>query len=148
MQALDGVHIALAKEVVTLSAKLEAKKSPPAPQIPSNNPGNIVKGVDWQGEVACKGRFECFKSPEHGIRAIGKLLHTYKTKHNLNTVEEIITRWAPPHENNTAEFIKFVKRAVRGSTTNTHNFVKAIITFEQGRQPYSDETISRGLGLV
>ena len=141
MSILSNAHYEVA-------SRLAALESPPEPQIPSNNPGNIVKGVSWQGEVSCNGRFECFKSPEHGIRAMGKLIHTYKTRHGLTTVEAIINRWAPPHENDTKSFVKFVKRAVRGDVNNTHNLIKAIITFEQGRQPYSDETIARGLTLV
>ena len=45
---------------------------------------------------------------EYGYRAIFVILRTYITKYNLTTVGEIITRWAPPSENNTLGYIKAV----------------------------------------
>jgi tetrahydromethanopterin S-methyltransferase subunit F len=36
------------------------------------------------------------------------LLHTYKVKHGLDTIEKMIGRYAPPTENDTKRYIEFV----------------------------------------
>ena len=35
-----------------------------------------------------------------------KTLETYREKYGLKTVREIITRWAPPSENDTADYLE------------------------------------------
>lgn len=84
--------------------------------IQRNNPGNIrrVQGKPWQGElvpVPFAAGFVTFSSLEYGFRALLKLLQTYITKYQADTVSEIITRWAPPAENPTASYIQFVSAA-------------------------------------
>jgi len=87
--------------------------------IRNNNPGNIDQNGknDWNGrdpwEGSVKGddsRFVTFATTEMGIRALGKLLRTYQNIHGLNTIEGIITRWAPPKENDTPAYIALVSR--------------------------------------
>lgn len=80
--------------------------------IRNNNPGNIEKGQQWQGLAAEQpdSRFATFVSMPYGIRALVKLLQTYRHKHGRTTVREIIERWAPPHENDTAAYIDAVCR--------------------------------------
>jgi hypothetical protein len=65
----------------------------------NNNPGNIRKSpTKWLGEVdGTDDAFETFQSPELGIRAIVRILLTYQRRHGLDTIEEMIGRWAPPH---------------------------------------------------
>ena len=54
-----------------------------------------------RGEAAfCK-----FESLEWGIRAAFCLLRTYSRKYHLNCIADIITRWAPPSENDTSRYI-------------------------------------------
>ncbi|MFR9545346.1 MAG: structural protein P5 [Rikenellaceae bacterium] len=79
----------------------------------NNNPGNIrVSKTKWQGEVEESTKkdsaFEEFKDMAHGYRALLKLLQNYRKVHNLQTITEIISRWAPPIENNTAGYISRV----------------------------------------
>lgn len=83
--------------------------------IRNNNPLNIRKGNNWQGERYPQSdkAFEEFESMEYGIRAGMKLLRHYITGYNgrtrpFNTVEKIIRRWAPPFENATDKYIDFV----------------------------------------
>lgn len=116
--------------------------------VPHNNPGNLVKGNDWQGEVSCEGRFECFEKPEYGIRAMARVLLNYREKHGLTTVPEIIRRWAPPHENDTRAFAKYVQKRLDTYGHNTFNLIEAIILYEQGKQPYSLETIKKGVRMA
>ena len=89
--------------------------------IRNNNPLNIrkVPGTHWQGEVlplrgsgegAGDKKFVQFKSIEWGIRAACCILKTYQRKYQATCVEDIITRWAPPSENATSEYIRTVCR--------------------------------------
>jgi len=82
--------------------------------IKGNNPGNIrrVQGKPWVGELVPSPftpGFVTFDTLENGYRAVLKLLNSYVTK-GFNTIEKIITRWAPPSENNTAAYINFVSK--------------------------------------
>lgn len=77
----------------------------------NNNPGNIRHGpAHWvgQSEAQTDSAFVQFDSLTYGVRALCKLLQAYQTKHGLHTIAELISRWAPPNENNTANYIKHV----------------------------------------
>jgi len=85
----------------------------------NNNPGNLVAGVRWQGKIGSDGRFAIFDTPENGYRAMGKNLLAYQNRHGLNTIRQIISRWAPPmgrdqngnpYQQNTAAYIAAVSR--------------------------------------
>jgi len=85
--------------------------------IRHNNPLNIRRGkTTWKGETPSdspskgsrEGAFCKFISLEWGIRAAFCLLRTYATKYHLNCIADIIMRWAPPSENNTAQYIRNV----------------------------------------
>ena len=79
------------------------------------NPGNIRKNGDlFQGEIdSTDPDFKQFRSMAYGYRAIFKILRTYKNNYSLNTLEQMIYRWAPPEDNNKTEvYVDFVaKRA-------------------------------------
>ena len=77
----------------------------------NNNPLNIRHSSDkFQGEVIGKDTaFKTFISMAYGYRAAFITLATYLSK-GCNTIEKIITRWAPPAENNTAGYIANVER--------------------------------------
>ena len=127
--------------------------------IRNNNPGNIVKSeIAWQGKVAGQDpRFETFETPEAGIRALGKNLVAYQDKHGRNTVSSIISAWAPASENNTGAYIANVSKAL-GVAPDAPINVKdpavmkklagAIITQENGSQPYSEAQMNAGLGAA
>lgn len=81
-----------------------------------NNPANIRRTSEaWVGElsradVEAAGAtydpdFEQFSSIRYGVRALGRLLQTYSTKYALNTVRGIVSRFAPPSENDTEDYI-------------------------------------------
>jgi len=84
----------------------------------NNNPGNIRESAGdatrWQGERDTDDdrAFEEFKTPHDGIRALAKVLLNYQRRHHLDTVRQIIGRWAPPVENNTESYIKAVARSM------------------------------------
>lgn len=77
----------------------------------NNNPGNIrLDGVHWKGETepSTDGEFKQFTSMAWGYRAMFQMLNTYSTKHGLDTIRKMISRWAPPTENDTEAYIKAV----------------------------------------
>lgn len=80
--------------------------------IRNNNPLNIrrVRGTIWKGQCAVQSdpEFVQFESMKWGIRAAFCILRTYETKYHANCVVDIITRWAPPSENDTQRYIRNV----------------------------------------
>ncbi len=127
--------------------------------IRNNNPGNIKKnGVDWDGlsKEQTDNTFFQFDDPVYGIRALSKILLTYRHKHGLVNIWAIIARYAPPSENDTEAYKNFVKErtdlSMLEEIENTIEaylpVVKAIILMENGKQPYDDETILKGMNLA
>lgn len=72
----------------------------------NNNPGNIRHGEEWLGlaEEQTDPDFFQFVSVEYGIRAMFKILEIYREKYHLTTIDDIISRWAPPTENDTQPY--------------------------------------------
>lgn len=126
----------------------------------NNNPGNIRHSSQtWVGQATEQHDpdFVTFKSAAYGIRALVKTLLTYQTAHGCKTIRQMIARWAPPNENDTAAYIADVSTRCGVSpdqTVDAHNpeimtpLVKAIIRHENGSQPYPDSTIAQGLSLA
>lgn len=125
-----------------------------------NNPGNIVRGVNYKGEVYDDfSRFAKFESWAYGIRAMIVLLRKYITTGSSypnqcvttpqNTVRLIVTQWAPPRscggDNDDAvveKYIQFVSaktgfqaNAKLSADKNTlRKIVQAMSWYEQGRE--------------
>lgn len=131
--------------------------------IRNNNPGNVRRSNDqWQGLAAVQSDpdFFSFEGPEWGIRAVARILITYQDKRKaadgskIDTVDELIGRWAPANENDTAAYVADVRRFVDSDTIDVHRYddarpiVEAIIRHENGEQPYDATTINRGLELA
>lgn len=54
------------------------------------------------------GSFKQYSSFESGAADQMRLLGDYQTKHNLNTIRGIVSRWAPGNENNTQNYINYM----------------------------------------
>lgn len=127
--------------------------------IDNNNPGNIEfsKSNPWEGQTGSDGRFAKFETPEHGIRALGRNLLSYQ-RQGIDTVSDIINRWAPPDDNNdTSAYIKAVcaqlgvtaDQPLDASNPDTLKALcAAIIHHENGNQPYSDQQLSTGVSAA
>lgn len=79
--------------------------------LDNRNPGNIRRsGVRYRGEVrpSRDADFKQFKSMEWGYRAMFVLLDTYRRRYGLDTVRKMISRYAPPSENDTARYVRTV----------------------------------------
>lgn len=136
----------------------------------NNNPGNIerVPGTVWKGQdpdQSGDSRFVKYIKPVFGIRALARILMTYSrlypqdTPQDIDTVSEIISRWAPPKkggvvENNTAAYIRAVAAHLGVDPNATidiadesimQELVRAIIIHENGRCIYGDAEITDGV---
>ena len=132
------------------------------------NPGNIerVSGTRWQGELPVQQqvlydpRFVVFSGPEWGIRAIARTLITYQDKRRakdgsrIDTIKEIIDRWAPPIENDTSTYANNVAKLTGVGVDESIDvyrweimkpLVKAIIHYECAGYEYPDDIIDNGL---
>lgn len=138
------------------------------------NPGNIrhAKGVRWQGMAVAQSdsEFVQFTAPRWGIRAIARVLITYQDKRQaadgsrIDSIREIIERWAPPSENNTNAYVLSVARALGihpdFEGVDVYDFevmrvlVPAVIRHENGSGPlpsglwYGGSIIADGLALA
>jgi hypothetical protein len=142
----------------------------------NNNPLNIrrVSGQRWQGEVlpqrgnrllgaerlgsasdggqGGEGAFCQFSSMEYGLRAAFVLLRTYSTKYHANCIRDIISRWAPPTENDTERYIRNVcfwsglGGLQRLTEQDWPKLVRSMARQECG-EVLSEETINRGFEL-
>jgi hypothetical protein len=74
----------------------------------NNNPLNLRKGVRWVGRTGDDGAFDIFSSMYYGWRAGLHNFKTQYTKYGCTTISKLINRWAPPSENDTAKYIRFV----------------------------------------
>jgi hypothetical protein len=128
--------------------------------IRNNNPGNIDRtNINWQGMAARQDdpRFIVFAAPQWGLRAIAKIIQAYVVKDSCDTFRKVVTRWAPPEENETDDYVADVAARcgvhpddsvdVR-SLACMSALVKAIVWHENGQQPYTDKQIADGLALA
>ncbi len=77
----------------------------------NNNPLNIRRNsTRWKGlaPVQSDKDFFCFSEMCWGYRAAFITLRTYFSRHGLRTLRQWISRWAPPCENDTAAYVRFV----------------------------------------
>lgn len=128
--------------------------------IKNNNPLNVRLGKDkWVGQIdTTDGHgFVVFKSADYGIRAAGKILLNYETHHGLNTLRGIISRWAPPHENDTSAYIKDIAHQMAigpDDKISLHRqltmlaLVMSMIKHENGKQPYPPDVLMAGVNLA
>lgn len=115
------------------------------------NPGNIrlpkEENMDrdkFDGEIrpSKDKSFRTFVKMAYGYRAMFRILRTYKNNYQLNALEQMIYRWAPPSDNNKTEvYVDFVaKRAGIGrkdivdvsNMTIMCRIVEAMATMECG----------------
>ena len=103
------------------------------------NPLNIRSSKDiFLGELKSTGQFKVFINRTYGVRAAIKIISNYHLKYGIDfTIRSIVTRWAPPSENNTFNYINFVSShmfvdpdSVLGSKTLFLKLIHAMAIFE------------------
>ena len=124
----------------------------------NNNPGNLRPGDNWQGAIGVNQNFIVFENILWGLRAMATDIRT-KINNGYNTIEKLITRYAPPIENNTAAYINAVSsytgihpRALLEVNYNTlAALVRAMMNVELGAN-YSaiitDAEIQEGISMM
>jgi len=154
-RALPWLLVAAAVIIARMATRKNDEAAPsgttqPAPGtsgvrgIRNNNPGNIRKGTKkiWLGEVwpSKDASFAQFITMAYGVRALLIDL-VNKHKQGLNTVQKIIYKYAPPTENYSQVYAKFVADAMGIPVTqafdmteeNLIKFAKAVARFENGQ---------------
>ena len=128
--------------------------------VRNNNPGNLrASGAPWLGKLSPSGdpAFEQFDTPEHGIRALAKVLLAYYRTHGLDTIGAIIGRWAPASENDTAAYVEHVcgrcgvsaDQPIDLTVPDTLAAVtEAVISHENGTCPYTVAQIDAGVTMA
>lgn len=127
--------------------------------LKNNNPGNIEKNsTKWQGlsKEQKDSRFFQFESMAWGYRAMFRTLSTYKSKHGRKTLSEMIARWAPPFENDTAAYIKIVSNRakvypdVEIDTTNKDLMCRivAAMSYVENGKPAVMQEVEQGWELL
>lgn len=119
----------------------------------NNNPGNIrISNTPWKGKIPVSQNtdqsFEQFTAWVWGIRAMIKNLKSYQRDRGLNTLNKIISSWAPAADNNnTAAYIAAVSMETGLSPTQPLNLtdkntmqklVKAMAKVENSRAAVTD----------
>lgn len=122
------------------------------------NPGNIRYGQPWEGMAADQRDpdFITFTDPVYGLRAIAKILLAYQQKDGCKSVADMVTRWAPPSENDTASYVAAVAAQMQvdpiaPATLNPAtlgDFVAAIVQHENGQQPYPPSSFQRAVQMA
>ncbi|EFF2215532.1 hypothetical protein [Escherichia coli] len=119
----------------------------------NNNPGNL----NFAGQAGASlerpgGRFARFETAFDGLRALARQLMLYAGR-GINSVEKIISTWAPASDNNnTTAYIRAVSQrlgvdpraALNMSDPQTMSaLMSSIIQHENGRNIYSRELINK-----
>ena len=112
-----------------------------------NNPGNIERGIEWEGLAkggyGPKQRFAIFTTPEAGIRAMKKDLTTKLNRHD-GDLRKMIAEYAPESENDVKKYLKVVQQTAGVKDVYTEkdldNIVKGFIRMEN-RKPLADKYI-------
>lgn len=123
----------------------------------NNNPGNL----NFAGQAGATlerpgGRFARFDTAFDGLRAMGRQLSLYAQR-GINTVEGIISTWAPSSENDTGAYVNAIAERLGvhpQAALNLQNpqvlggLMNGIIHHENGRNIYSSDLINRAATSV
>jgi len=116
---LKPVNLLIIGVVIFVLGVYKMKKQPNR-NVRNNNPLNIKKGADWIGLKALQtdGTFAQFKSVKYGFRAAFIILLQYLERED-NTIQSIITKWAPNSENHTSAYINYIVQKTELPTNAT-----------------------------
>ncbi|MNO44422.1 hypothetical protein D3C76_346650 [compost metagenome] len=120
----------------------------------NNNPGNL----EFRGQAGAvpedgSGRFAKFNSPSEGVTALAKQLQLYG-KRGLDTINEIINKYAPASENNTKAYIDSLTKRLGvapdeeldlSNPQTLSELIKGISRHESGSDFLSDKDVMTGI---
>jgi hypothetical protein len=74
-----------------------------------NNPFNIRQyNQGFVGETGAEDGFISFEDPMYGVRAADKVLTTYGRDRDIDSIRGLVSRFAPPSENETQSYIDYI----------------------------------------
>ncbi|ELY5799988.1 lytic transglycosylase [Cronobacter sakazakii] len=128
--------------------------------IRNNNPGNIeFRGQSGATLERPGGRFARFETAYDGLKALSRQLMRYfegkTTGKPLQTLNDIISTWAPGNENNTGAYIAQLSKMMGVAPDAILNLkdpqvmsslMNGIIHHENGRNPYPSELVRMAAG--
>ena len=151
-----STNVAKAAPSVVGAASTYATSSKTGPRgIRNNNPGNIKAGkfAAEMGAIGSDGTFAIFRTPEDGLNALRELMTRYKSG-GTDTVSSIISKFAPPSENNTQSYIASLAKSM-GVNPSDHlnmtpgvmqSLLAGITKIENGQMPYSARMLEVAAG--
>lgn len=126
-----------------------------------NNPFDleVSQSFKWHGEIRpSSDKVFCqFDTLLDGVRAGLKDLRNQQTVHGLNNWTDIITKYAPPSENDTSAYIMAM---CKGTGTYPKDYInlsdptflalagKCVMIQEQGYNPCTDELLTQAVNEV
>jgi uncharacterized protein (TIGR02594 family) len=125
--------------------------------VRNNNPGNLEIGQFTQSlpgyTQGADSRFASFQTPEQGLGALSTLL---TTKYNGQSLNQIISHYAPSSENDTQSYIDNLSKStgldpnkpVDMSNPDTRQKVmQGIVKIENGNDPYTAKQYNAAIGM-
>lgn len=123
----------------------------------NNNPGNLeFRGQRGATREDGEGRFAKFGSAEEGVAALARQLQLYGSR-GIDTIEEIISKYAPASENNTSAYINAMVNRLKVSANQQldlndpqvlSGLIQGISRHEAGRSFLSDQQVMTGLTMA
>lgn len=126
--------------------------------IRNNNPLNLGYVPGQAGLVAgtpSDGRFGRYQTMADGVAAAERQLMRYQVRDHLNTVRQMVSKWAPPGENDTNSYVQQVAKAMGvdadapvslNNQATAASMIGAMAKRETGRSIDTD-TLSRGVAM-
>lgn len=123
----------------------------------NNNPGNL----EFRGQAGAtredgEGRFAKFGSQEEGVAALARQLQLYGSR-GIDTIEQIISKYAPSSENDTGAYIAAMVKRMGVSADQKldlddpqvlSGLIQGISRHEAGRSFLSDQQVMTGLTMA
>ncbi|HET8701041.1 MAG TPA: structural protein [Nitrococcus sp.] len=124
----------------------------------NNNPGNIRAAGDvWVGQVGIDaGGYVIFDTPEHGLRALARIMLNYQRLHGIDTLNALVARYAPASDSNDeSSYVQDLSARLGIGPSAPFSIeamlvplMQAIIRHENGSQPYALAQIQAGVDLA
>ena len=111
----------------------------------NNNYGNLRTTDAFEGKTGVNKSYDTYETPEKGMRALARVLDTYSSKHGINTIDQLINRYAPASDNTGGSHENYKKFLAQRLGVNPNDpidvkgrradIMDAIIRFENKNRP-------------
>jgi len=111
----------------------------------NNNYGNLRTTDAFEGKTGVNKTYDTYETPEKGMRALARVLDTYSSKHGINTIDQLINRYAPASDNTGGSHENYKKFLAQRLGVNPNDpidvkgrradIMDAIIRFENKNRP-------------